>query len=102
MSRTLITFKKVSKTYNDVLKYPLHELHFNQQIDMIVYLDRAISSNDNHIKVILVKSALALVCMSIDLDGRTLESALTKNEMTGYRVGTVVVFGTAVSIRLMR
>ena len=98
----LIAFKMASTSYNDALKHPVHELHLKQQIGTVVYCGRTISRDDNHIKVSLVKSALGLACMSIDLDGRTLDSARTSTEMTGYRVGTVVVVGTAVSARLVR
>ena len=37
------------------------------------------------IEVTQAKSALVLECMGFDLEGRTLESALTSTEITGYR-----------------
>ena len=66
----MIAFKKVSKAYKDALKHLVHELRLK-------YCGRTISRHGNHIKVTQAKSALGLECMSIDLDGRTLESALT-------------------------
>ena len=44
-----------------------------------------ISRDGNHIKVKQANSALSLEYMGNDLDGRTLESALTNTEITGYR-----------------
>ena len=50
-----------------------------------MYCGRTISKDGSHRKVTQAKSTLGLECMSIDLAGRTLESALTSAEITGYR-----------------
>ena len=81
----LIAFKKASKEDTDALKHLVHTLHLKQQTSTVVYCGRTISKDGHHIKVPQAKSMMGLECIDIELAGRTLESALTGAEITGYR-----------------
>ena len=81
----LIAFREASQAYRDALKHLVHALHLMQQVGSVVYCGRTISKDCSRIKVTQAKSTLARECTGIDLVGRTLESALTSAEVTGYR-----------------
>ena len=81
----LIAFRKASKAHRDALKHLVHKRHLKHQTGTFVYCGRTISRHGNHIKLTQAKSTLGLEYMSTDLAGRTLESALTSTEITGYR-----------------
>ena len=55
------------------------------------------------VEVTQAKSTLGLECVSIDLAGRTLESALTSAEITGYRslLGQLIRLGQQSQIRVL-
>ena len=81
----LIAFRKGSKTYKGAMEHFVRELHLKQQTGTVVYCGRTISKDGNHIRVTQSKSAMSLERTSFELAGRTLESALTSAEITGYR-----------------
>ena len=78
-----------TKAYRDALKHLVHTLHPKQQTGTVVarWSDhfQGWQPHKSDTKVTHAKSTLGLERMSIDLAGRTLESALTSAEITGHR-----------------
>ena len=80
--------------YREALKHLVHTLHLKQRTGTVVHCGRTISKDGN------IKVTRKVDRMSIDLAGRTLESATheRRNHWIPTRVGTVVLVGTAVAI----